>query len=65
MSLRKKLFDHKENSCHRTAVKRMEEDQKETLENVCMKSLSRGEEVTAKHFIRHMIKSQPFNNFED
>jgi hypothetical protein len=41
MFLRKKLFDHKENSCHRAAVKLAEEAQKETLENICMKSLSR------------------------
>jgi hypothetical protein len=50
MPLEKKLFDHKESSCHKAAVKLAEEAQKEMLENVCMKSLSLEKEKTAKVF---------------
>jgi hypothetical protein len=48
--LEKKLFDHKESSCHKAAVKLVEEVQKETLKKVCMKSLSHEKEITAKVF---------------
>jgi pyridoxal/pyridoxine/pyridoxamine kinase len=50
MSLHKKLFDHKGSSCHEAAVNLAEEAQKEMLENVCMKSVSREKEITARIF---------------
>jgi hypothetical protein len=66
-SLRTKIFKHKESSSHKTAIKILEEAKKETLEKVCLKSLSSQEEVTAKIFLTayKVAKSnQSFNNFE-
>jgi hypothetical protein len=37
LTLLKKIFDHKESSCHKAAVKLAEEAKKEKLERVCLK----------------------------
>jgi hypothetical protein len=65
-SLRTKIFKHKESSGHEIAMKILEEAKKETLKKVCLKSLSRQKEVTAKMFLTayKVAKSnQPFSNF--
>jgi hypothetical protein len=49
-SLRTKIFKHKESSGHKTAMKILEEAKKETLNKVCLESLSRQKEVTVKIF---------------
>jgi hypothetical protein len=49
-SLRKKIFDHKESSCHKAAVKLDEEAKKEKLETVCLTSMSRRKDISAKIF---------------
>ncbi|XP_030046369.1 E3 SUMO-protein ligase KIAA1586-like [Microcaecilia unicolor] len=66
-SLRKKLFDHKESSSHKAALKLVAEANKEVLENVCIKSIGREKEITAKIFrtaYKVVKKNQCFNNFE-
>ena len=66
-SLRKKILLHKESAGHQTAVKIVTEAEKEKLENVVLKSLTREKTVTAKIF-RTAYKvakgNQSFNNFE-
>ena len=66
-SLRKKIFLHKESAGHQTAVKIVTEAEKEKLENVVLKSLTREKTVTDKIF-RTAYKvakgNQSFNNFE-
>jgi hypothetical protein len=49
-SLRKKIFDHKESVGHKAAVKITEVGKKETLETVCLQSLTREKEITNKIF---------------
>lgn len=67
MSLRKKIFLHKESAGHQTALKIVAEAEKEKLESVVLKSLTREKTVTAKIF-RTAYKvakaNQSFNNFE-
>jgi hypothetical protein len=68
MSLQKKLFGHKESSCHKAAIKLADEAQKEMLEKVCMISLSCEKDITAKVFcMAYKVagKNQSFSNFED
>jgi hypothetical protein len=66
-SLRTKIFKHKESSSHKTAMRILEEAKKETLEKVCLKSLSRQKEVTAKIFrtaCKVANSNQSLSNFE-
>lgn len=66
-ALRKKIFDHKDSAAHKAALKILEESQKETLENICLKTISKEKEVTAR-ILRTAYKvakeNQSFNNFE-
>jgi hypothetical protein len=67
MSLWKKLFDHKENSCHRPG-KSAEGAQNETLENVCIISLSHEKEINSQRSScdKEVAKEkQSIKNFED
>jgi hypothetical protein len=48
--IKKKIFDHKESSCHKAAVKLAEEAKKEKLGNVCLISMSCLKDVSAKIF---------------
>jgi hypothetical protein len=64
---RKTNFDHKESSCHKAAVKLAEETNKEKLETVCLKSMSRQKDVSAKIFrtaYKVAKKNQSFSNFD-
>ena len=66
-SLRKKILLHKESAGHQTAVKIVTEAEREKLENVVLKSLTREKTVTAKIFrTAYKVKkgNQSFNNFE-
>jgi hypothetical protein len=53
-SLRKKIFDHKEIAGHKAAVKITGEGKKETLETVCLQSLTREKEIPIKYFVLHI-----------
>jgi hypothetical protein len=66
-SLRKKILDHKESAGHKAAVKITEEGKKETLETVCLQSLTREKEISNKIFrTAHKVAkmNQSFCNFE-
>jgi hypothetical protein len=65
-SSRTRIFEHKECSGHKTAMKTLEEAKKESLK-VCQKSLSRQKEITAKIFptaYKVAKSNQSFSNFE-
>ena len=66
-SLRKKIFEHKESAGHQAAVKMVAEAEKNTLEQVVLKSLSREKIITANIFrtaYKVAKKNQSFHNFE-
>lgn len=68
MSLRKKIYDHKESAAHKAAQKIKSEAANKTLEKVLLNTLSRNKDVTAKVFrtaYKVAKKNQSFNNFED
>jgi hypothetical protein len=52
-SLRKMIFEHKENAGHKAAVK-ITEGKKETLETVCLQSLTKEKEITKKYSVLHI-----------
>jgi hypothetical protein len=63
-----KIFDHKESSSCKAALKLVAEAQKETFQNVCTKSLTREKNITAKVFhtaYKVAKNNQSLNNFED
>lgn len=67
MSLRKKLFDHKETAAHKAALKILAEAETAPIENVLLKALSREKIVTAKIFrtaYKVAKENQSFHNFE-
>lgn len=66
-ALRKKIFDHKDSAAHLAALKILEESQKETLDKVCLKAISKEKEVTARIFrtaYKVAKQNQSFNSFE-
>ncbi|XP_050507956.1 E3 SUMO-protein ligase KIAA1586-like [Diabrotica virgifera virgifera] len=66
-SLRKKIFDHKVSATHEAAVKIFADSQKETLEKVFLKTVSKEKEVTARVFrtaYKVAKENQSFNHFE-
>ncbi|KAK0048443.1 E3 SUMO-protein ligase [Biomphalaria pfeifferi] len=67
MSLRKKLFDHKETAAHKAALKILTEAEAAPIENVLLKALTREKIVTAKIFrtaYKVAKENQSFHNFE-
>jgi len=66
-SPRKKIFDHKESSCHKAAAKLLLEADKAALETVVLKAQSQEAAVTAKIFhtaYKVAKENQSFHNFE-
>jgi len=66
-SLQKKIFDHKESSCHKAAVKLVSEADRAALETVVLKVQSREAAVTAKIFrtaYKVAKENQSFHNVE-
>jgi hypothetical protein len=64
----KRIFDHKESSCHKAIVKLVEEAKKQNLETVCLKSVFRQKDVSPKIFrtaYKVTKNNQSFNNSED
>lgn len=68
MSLRKKIYDHKESAAHKACQKIKSKAKNETLEKVFLNTLSHNKDVTGKVFrtaYKVAKKNQSFNNFED
>jgi hypothetical protein len=53
-SLRKKNCDYKESAGHKAALKILAEANKETLENICLKTLSREKVIVEIFFVLHI-----------
>lgn len=66
-ALRKKIYDHKDSAAHLAALKISSEAKKETMEKLCLKTLSKEKEVTARIFrtaYKVAKQNQSFNDFE-
>lgn len=65
-SLRKKIFEHKESSVHKAALKILLERKNEHLEKVCLKHLAQEKDITIKMFrtaYKIAKENQSFNSF--